>query len=421
MSDAATSTGEPLATGLNPFAPGYFEDPYAQYRALRDTEPVHRSDLGMWFLTRWDDCHHVLRLPGTSVDEQKSTMRVREDTLAEAAREAGSRRSRSILGTDPPDHTRIRKLVSKAFTPRTVSALDDRVQELVDDLLDRAEASAGGGPVDLITELAFPLPFQVIHEMLGMPDVVDRDRLRTLSQTVTQALDPVLAMVHAEEIVAASEELGALVTEAIAIKRTRLADDVLSALIQAEEAGDNLSDEELRDNVVLIYLAGHETTVNLIGNGMLALLRHPDQADLLRRDPDLDANAVEELLRYDSPVQMSRRIALEPFEVAGQTVPAGDLVITGLGAANRDPGKFGPTAEQLDLTRADANHHISFGSGVHHCLGAALARLEGRRAIPRILRRYPDLALATDEITWNGRIVLRGVSALPVTLGERAA
>ncbi|NLV55488.1 MAG: cytochrome P450 [Acidimicrobiales bacterium] len=419
MSDSV-ATGEPLASGLDPFAPGFFEDPYSQYRALRDSEPVHRSELGMWFLTRWEDCHHVLRLPGTSVDEQNSTMRVREATLSEAAREAGSRRSRSILGTDPPDHTRIRKLVSKAFTPRTVARLDERIQELVDQRLDAID-DGGDEPVDLITGLAFPLPFQVIHEMLGMPDLVDPAQLRELSQTITQALDPVLALLHADEIVAASNELGGMVEEAIAFKRDHLADDLLSGLIEAEEAGDNLTDEELRDNVILLYLAGHETTVNLIGNGLLALLRHPEQADRLRADPELDTNAIEELLRYDSPVQMSRRIALEPFEVAGHTIPVGDLVITSLGGANRDPGKFGPTAEQLDLTRADANHHISFGSGVHHCLGAALARLEGRRAIPRVLRRYPDLALATDAVEWNGRIVLRGVKALPVTLGRRAA
>jgi len=160
--------------------------------------------------------------------------------------------------------------------------------------------------------------------------------------------------------------------------------------------------------------------VNLIGNGLLALLRHPDQARTLRDDPTLDAGAIEELLRYDSPVQFSRRIALEPFEVAGQEVEAGEIVMTGLGAANRDPAKFGPTAEELDVTRADAHHHISFGSGVHHCLGAALARLEGRTTIPRVLRRFPDAELATDEIEWNGRIVLRGVAHLPVTLGAPA-
>lgn len=411
----AVAAGEPLSSGLNPFAPGFYDDPYVQYRHLRETEPVHHSPLGLWFLSRWEDCHHVLRLPGTSVDERNSVIRERNEALEQAARDRGARRSKSILGTDPPDHTRIRKLVSKAFTPRTIARLEDRVAEVADDRLDAAAAS--DGPVDLIAELAFPLPFQVIHEMLGMPDTVEADRLRALSQTVTQILDPVLAMTNTEEIFVASQELGGVIDEAVRWKRDHPGDDLLTALIEAEDDGTTLSDEELRDNVTLLYLAGHETTVNLIGNGLLALLRHPDQAALLRGDPDLDVGAVEELLRYDSPVQFSRRIALETFQVAGVQVEVGELVLTGLGAANRDPAKFGRTAEDLDITRPDANHHISFGSGVHHCLGAALARLEGRQTIPRVLRRFPELELATDTPEWNGRMVLRGLAHLPVHLG----
>jgi cytochrome P450 len=375
----------------------------------------------MWFLTRWADCHQVLRTPGTSVDERNATMQLRAEAFAELGVDEEIRVNRSILDTDPPDHTRIRRLVSKAFTPRTVAQLEDRIDELVEQLLD--QASAEDGPVDLIAEYAFPLPFQVIHEMLGMPDTTDSIHLRSLSQTITQALDPVLAIAHAPEIMAASEELRALLEVAIAWKRDHPGDDLLTGLIEAEEEGDNLSDEELRDNVILLYLAGHETTVNLIGNGTLALLRHPVQAARLRDDPELDTNAVEELLRYDSPVQFSRRIALSPINIGEVTVDPGEIVITGLGASNRDPDKFGATAEELDLTRADASHHISFGSGVHHCLGAALARLEGRKAIPRLLRRFPDMTLAIedDQVEWNGRMVLRGVSNLPVTLGRPAA
>ena len=371
----AVAAEEPLSSGLNPFAPGFYDDPYAQYRQLRETEPVHHSPLGLWFLSRWADCHQVLRLPGTSVDERNSVIQERNDALEEAAGGRGVRRTQSILGTDPPDHTRIRKLVSKAFTPRTISRLEGRVAEVADERLDAAAAQ--GGPVDLIAGLAFPLPFQVIHEMLGMPDTVEADRLRSLSQTVTQVLDPVLAMLHTDEIFAAGEELGGIIADSVRWKRDHPGDDLLTALIEAEDDGTTLSDEELQDNITLLYLAGHETTVNLIGNGTLALLRHPDQAALLRDDPSLDTGAIEELLRYDSPVQFSRRIALEPFEVAGIEVGVGELVLTGLGAANRDPEKFGPTAEQLDITRPDANHHISFGSGVHHCLGAALARPGG--------------------------------------------
>jgi len=416
-SDAITA-GEPLSSGLNPFAPGFYDDPYVQYRTLRETDPVHHSPLGLWFLSRWDDCHQVLRLPGTSVDERNSIVAERNDVLEAAAAEHGARRSRSILGTDPPDHTRIRRLMSKAFTPRTVALLETRVAELVEQRLDAA--AAHDGPVDLIAELAFPLPFQVIHEMLGMPPDTDAVELRRLSQTVTQVLDPVLAMVNTEEIFAAAEALGRLIDDAVAWKRDHPGDDLLTRLIEVEDGGATLSDEELRDNITLLYLAGHETTVNLIGNGILALLRHPDQAAALRADPALDVAAVEELLRYDSPVQFSRRIALEPFSIGDIDVAAGEVVLTGLGAANRDPAKFGPTAEQLDICRPDASHHISFGSGVHHCLGAALARVEGRLTIPRLLRRFPKIELATDTVEWNGRMVLRGVAALPVTLGDDA-
>ncbi len=416
MVDAAP---EPEATpfGLNPFAPGFYEDPYVQYAALRDETPVHRSMDSLWVLTRWTDCHHVLREPGTSVEERNAALSRRADLIARLAPDRDERGRRSILGLDPPDHARIRRLVSKAFTPRTVARLEPRIVELVDQLLDDAEAGIGSdGTIDLIPTLAFPLPFQVIHEMLGMPDSIDVAELRSVSQTITQSLDPILAAQHLDEILVASDRIREIVLDVIEWKRDNPGDDLLTGLLAAEDQGHVLSDEEILDNVILLYLAGHETTVNLIGNGTLALLRHPDQADRLRADPDLDANAIEELLRYDSPVQFSRRITLEPFNVADVTFAPGDSIMTALGAANRDPAKFGPTADQVDIGRADANHHISFGSGVHHCLGAALARLEGRVTIPRLLRRYPDLALAVDEPPPNGRMVLRGRAELPVTV-----
>ncbi|MGH9260423.1 MAG: cytochrome P450, partial [Acidimicrobiales bacterium] len=192
--------------------------------------------------------------------------------------------------------------------------------------------------------------------------------------------------------------------------------DLLSAMIAAEEDGDRLTPAELRDQVVLLYLAGHETTVNLIGNGTLALLRHRDQLDRLVADPALDANAIDELLRYDSPVQVSRRIAMTEIEVAGETIAAGELVLTLLGSSNRDEAKWGPTAADLDLGREGASGLLSFGSGIHHCLGSALARLEGAEAVPALVRRFPSMELATDSPLWNGRIVLRGLDALPVTL-----
>ena len=402
-----------VAFGLNPFEPGYYDDPYRQYAQLREHDPVHRSDLGPWLITRWADVHTVLRRPGTSVDERNLPEgRRRRDRLVEIDPKRANRASHAILNIDPPDHTRLRKLVSKAFTPRAVERIRARTAELTDEILD--DLARRNEPVDLIADLAFPLPFQVISELLGMPEG-DRDQLRAWSHTLTQVLDPLLVMEHAEAIVEASDRMVEVVTAAIAWKRQRDDDDLLSALIRAEDDGDVLSDHELIDNVTLLYLAGHETTVNLIGNGTNALLDHRDQLERLVADPTLDANAVEELLRFDSPVQFSRRIALEPFEVDGHRVEPGQMVMTGLGAANRDPAKFGPDAEQLDLSRADAREHVSFGSGVHHCLGAALARLEGQEVIGRLVRRFPQMDRAADPVH-NQRLVLRGYDHLPVTL-----
>ncbi len=410
MTDQGTTVN-----GLDPFAPGFYDDPYQQYEALRRTDPVHRTQLGSWVVTRWSDVHAVLRRPGTSVEDDN----IANDELSRRRRLAADlpegrhvRGSRAILNIDPPDHTRLRRLVSKAFTPRAVERIRVRTGELVDELLD--DLAQADGPVDLVSGLAFPLPFTVISEMLGMPEG-DRDQLRTWSHTITQALDPLLAIEHADAIAEASDRMWEVVRGAIEWKRGRDDDDLLTALIRAEDDGDVLDDHELTDNVTLLYLAGHETTVNLIGNGVHALLQHRDQLERLVADPSLDVNAVEELLRWDSPVQFSRRIALEPFEIDGNPVEPGELVMTGLGAANRAPEKFGPDADRLDLGRADAREHVSFGSGVHHCLGAALARLEGQEAIGRLVRRFPGIE-AAGEAPPNGRLVLRGRDRLPVLL-----
>jgi cytochrome P450 len=405
----------PSVIGLNPFEPGFYDNPYRQYAEVQASRPIHKSEIGPWLVTRWEDVHTVLRKPGTSVEERNIAHEgpSRREQLADLVEGREPRSSRAILNIDPPDHTRIRRLVSKAFTPRAVEQIRARTGEMVDDILD--DLATREGPVDLISELAFPLPFAVISEMLGMPEG-DRDQLRTWSHLVTQFLDPILAFKNAEAIFAASDNMWAVVNEAIAWKKGRGDEgDLLSALIAAEDDGDTLSDAELVENVVLLFLAGHETTVNLIGNGTHALLEHPEQLARLIADPSLDTNAVEELLRYDSPVQFSRRIALEPIEIGDQVVAPGEFVMTCLGAANRDPHKFGPTAGELDLGRPDAREHVSFGSGVHHCLGAALARLEGQEAIGRLVRRFPDIA-AAGAPTHNGRLVLRGYDELPVTL-----
>jgi cytochrome P450 len=415
--DADAAPGSGLY--LNPFEPGFFDNPYAQYARLREEAPVHQSPLGPWTLTRYDDVSRLLRDPSLSVVDANASTDRRADLFEAVETERARRGSRAILNLDPPDHTRIRRLVSKAFTPSRIDALVPRIEHLVNELLDAlVEQSAGGEPVDLIRGLAFPLPFAVISEMLGMPET-DRDQLRDWSHTIVKFLEPMVLPEELPGLIAAGDRMDEHISDAIAWKRANPADDLLSALIAVEEEGDVLSEDELLDQVRLLYIAGHETTVNLIGNGTLALLRHRDQLELLHHDPTLIVNAIDELLRYDSPVQFSRRITLADMDIAGHRIEQGSFVFTLLGAANRDSAHFGPTVDQLDLRRRDAPHHLSFGGGIHHCLGAVLARTEGRIAIGALVRRFPGVELATDAPAWNGRMVLRGLDELPVSLNER--
>jgi cytochrome P450 len=407
---AGTTTGEPVI--FNPFEPGFFDDPYRQYAALREHDPVHRSPLEVWVLFRYDDIVSVLRDSSLSVQVDNATPTARMQMFAEQAPEERERGAHSILNVDPPDHTRLRRLVSKAFTPKMVHELRPRIQTLVDDALD---SMAARGKADLISDLAFPLPFTVISEMLGMPDG-NRDEVRGWSHTLTKTLDPILSPEEVDAALLAASNMQAHVQDVLAWKRDHPADDLLTGLLAAEDEGDRLSEIELLDQVLLLYVAGHETTVNLIGNATLALLGHPDQLARLRADPELDGGAVEELLRYDSPVQFSRRITTADLDVAGTTIPAGTFTLTCLGSANHDGARWGPTADQLDITRPDAGQHMSFGNGIHHCLGSSLARTEAQVAIGTLVRRFPDLALA-GEPERNGRVVLRGLESLPVTLG----
>jgi cytochrome P450 len=405
---------------FDPFAPGFTDDPYPQYATMREQAPVYQHPFGFWLLTSYDDVSWLLRAPGLSVEDDNvatdSLLRqVREDLYGDAARRASAV---SMLDRDPPDHTRLRKLVSKAFTMRAIQALRPRITDLVDGMLDGMAAAGEAGGVkelDLVDALAFPLPFSVIAEMLGTPPA-DHDRIRQLTGTVVRSLEPVADPALAQAILAADDEMVQIAADMIAWKRANPADDLLTALIHAEDDGDALSDDELVAQTLLLYIAGHETTVNLIAGGALALLRHPDQLALLRADPALVGNAVEELLRYDSPVQASRRITLEPVTVGGVTIPAGAFVMASLGSANRDQRFWGADADELRLDRENARQHVSFGAGHHHCLGASLARLEAAIAFERLLGRFPGLALAGD-VTWNGRINLRGPAHLPVSVG----
>jgi cytochrome P450 len=399
---------------LNPFEPGFFDNPYAQYAKLREARQVHESGFGPWLLMRYDDVLRLLRDPGLSVDERNAPPTLREELIASAAEGRDITRDTSMLNTDPPDHTRLRRLVHKAFTPQVLERMRNRVQELVDQACDEASER---GEMDVIADLAFPLPFAVISEMLGMPDA-DRDLLRTWSSTLVKTLDPIISPEEIRAGFDAGELMAAHVQEAIAWKRENPADDLLSALVAAEEEGDKLSSQELTDQVMLLFIAGHETTVNLIGNGTLALLRHADQRAQLAEDRSLIANAIEELLRYDSPVQFSRRITLAEWEVGGVRIPSGSVVLAALGAANRDPARWGADSDTVNIRREGAGQHVSFGNGAHHCLGANLARLEGQVAIATMTSRYPEMSLSAEP-DWNGRVTLRGLNTLPVRLGGR--
>ncbi|HUC22000.1 MAG TPA: cytochrome P450 [Streptosporangiaceae bacterium] len=395
---------------FDPFAPGFTDDPYPHYAVMRADAPVYQHPFGFWLLTRYDDVSWLLRA-GLSVEDRNvtdSTFRQLQDQMYG---DQVPTADKSMLDRDPPDHTRLRRLVSKAFTPRAIEALRPRITRLVDSMLDAID---GQGQVDLVDALAFPLPFSVIAEMLGTPPA-DHERIRQLSGTVVRSLEPVADPALVAAIAAADAELTAIAADMIAWKRSNPADDLLTALISAEDDGDALSDDELIAQTLLLYIAGHETTVNLIAGGTLALLRNPDQLALLRNNPGLAESAVEELLRYDSPVQASRRITLEPVTVGGTTIPAGAFVMASLSSANRDESFWGADAAEVRLSRDNAHRHVSFGAGPHHCLGAALARLEASIAFARLTARFPGLALDGD-VTWNGRINLRGPAHLPVSL-----
>jgi cytochrome P450 len=393
----------------NPFVEGFAENPYPHYAALRDSDPVHQNPFGVWMVSRYDDVRSLLRNPTLSVEDRHMHPTPLTEIAAEAMGDAADMGSQSMLNLDPPAHTRLRRLVSRAFTPRTVERLRSRVEQLVDTRLDAAERDGG---LELMDDLAFPLPFTVISELLGMPPTDTRE-LRRLSGLVVRSLEPVADVATLKAIAAAALQLRVLITDAIAWKRNRLGDDLLSALIGAEDGEDALTERELAEQVSLLYLAGHETTVNLIGNAVLALLGQPDQLRLLRSDPDLDSAAVDEFLRFDSPVQMSRRIPLQELRVGAKRIEPGAFVVLGLASANRDPRKWGARADQLDLRRPGAAEHVSFGGGHHHCLGASLARLEGQVAVGGLVRRFGRIELAGRPV-YNGRLNLRGLARLPL-------
>lgn len=397
----------------NPHDPGFRADPYRFYDRLRTEAPAWTSEAGMVVLTRYDDVARTLRSNDFSRDVEANANE-RDDAVAQRRRDR--RRdgaAKTILNLDPPDHTRLRRLVSTAFTPSTVERLRSRIEAMVDDVLDRA---ADTGTMELIDDLAFPVPFLVISELLDMP--TERgDELRDWSQALTAALEPTADMGTLDAADAALAQLAPYMWEVIEDRRRSPGDDLLSHLIAVEESGDRLSPAELIAFVILLYVAGHETTVNLIGNGALALLRHRDELARWRDDPTFDDRAVDELLRFDGPVQHTVRVAMTPVTYVGANdepvvASPGTTVLAVLGAANRDPEMF-DRPHELHLDRPNAGRHLAFAAGIHYCLGASLAKLEASIAVSRLIRRFPHIEL-TGEPHWRDRLTIRGVDRLPL-------
>lgn len=377
------------------------DDPYPHYHALRRQGAVLREAPGMWTIIGYAEASAALKDPRLSSD--KFTWSNDPDPIAAVL-------ARQMVFADPPAHTRLRGLVARAFTPRIVEAMRVNIRRITDELLDRL-AAAGGG--DIISTLAYPLPLTVIAEMLGVP-TEDRQRFKRWSDDFFEALQLWPSGERAREILQSLDEFSAYFRARLAPLRASPRDDLLSALVIAQDREDRLSEEELLANALLLLAAGHETTTNLIGNGLFVLLRNPDQCRRLLADPSLIGTAVEELLRYDSPVQWTGRIAREPLEIGGQAIPAGAFVSVSLAGANRDPAQF-PEPDRLDIGR-EPNRHLAFGHGPHFCLGAALARLEGRIALGSLLARFPRIGLATDRPERLPLTTFRALKALPVTL-----
>ena len=405
---AQAATAEPL---FNPLAPEFIRDPYPHYERLRSTDPVHITPHGMYLASRHAEVSLVLR-----------DKRFGKDFVERSKRRYGPKimdepifRSMShwMLQQDPPDHTRLRGLVVKAFTARHVEDMRPRIQEVVDQTLDRI---ADRGRMDLIEDYAFRLPVTIICDMLGIPEE-HREAFYSGSRDGGRILDPVpltpseIAQGNAGNLMAQM-----YFQQLFELRRRNPGDDLTTQLVQAEENGSKLSNEELTANIILLFGAGHETTVNLIGNGLLALHRNPDQLALLKARPELIANAIEEFLRYDSSVQLTGRVALEDIEdLGGKKIPRGETVLCLLGSANRDPAVYPDQPDRLDITRQNVRP-LSFGGGIHFCLGAQLARIEAEVAITTLLRRLPDLKLDDAEnAEWRPTFVLRGLKRLPAS------
>ena len=392
---------------FNPLDPAFIADPYPFYHQLRQSAPVFKTPMGFWLMTRYEDISLALR-----------DRRFGKDFVGNMIRRYGENRmnepavaslGNTMLVLDPPDHTRLRGLVTKAFTARRVADMRPRIKALVDQQLDRVQDK---GAMDVMRDLAHRLPVIVICDMLGIPEA-HRAPFLAGSNVNGRILEPVpMTREELDQANAATMGATAYFDQLCELRRRDPQDDLTTELVKAEEAGDRLSTEELRANIGLLFGAGHETTTNLIGNGLLALHTQPDQWERLKADPSLIPNAIEELLRFDSSVQLTGRVTNAEIEIGGVTIPAGESAIMLLGAANRDPAQYADP-DRLDIGRQNIRP-MSFGGGIHHCLGAQLARLEGELVFAALAERMPNLELPEkDKPAWRRSFTLRGLSKLP--------
>src|ERR1700754_3185047 len=403
-----TATTEPL---FNPLAPEFIRNPYPHYERLRTSDPMHLTPFGSLVASRHAEVSLVMRDKRFGKDYVERTIRRYGPKIMEEP--VFRSMSHWMLQQDPPDHTRLRGLVVKAFTARRVEDMRPRIQQIVDETLDRI---VDRGHMDLIEDFAFRLPVTIICDMLGIPEG-HREVFYLNSRDGGRLLDPVpLSRAEIDAGNAGNLMAQAYFQELFELQRSIPGNELTTQLVQAEEDGSKRSNEELTGNIILLFGAGHETTVNLIGNGLLALHRNPDQLALLKAKPELITNAVEEFLRYDSSVQMTGRVALEDIEdLGGKKIPKGESVLCLLGSANRDPAVYPDRPDRLDITRPNVRP-LSFGGGIHFCLGAQLARIEAEVAIAALLRRLPDLKLDNVENPeWRPTFVLRGLKVLPAS------
>jgi len=367
-----------------------------------------------WILTRYSDVSAALRYDRLSAERITALTGLIGESGGESARQFERTFLKMMLFSDPPDHTRLRSLANKAFTPRVVEQIRSHIQGIVKGLLDgvQPDGDREPGKIDVITDLAYPLPAIVIAEMLGA-EPKDRDQFKKWSDDLAAFLGNIRIVSETYESAMKSvAELIDYLRELVAQRRKEPKDDLISALVMAEDQGDSFTQEELFSMCVLLIFAGHETTTNLIGNGILALLNNPSELAKLRQNPSLIVPAIEEIIRYDGPVQTTTRTALEPLEIGGKQIAKGDRISLTLGAANRDPAQF-PDPDRMDITRGE-NRHVGFGFGIHFCLGAALARMESQLAIGAMVERMPELRLESADLVWRDNPILRGVNSLPV-------